>query len=94
MTAKAEYRVIVVFEDELRTAARLLRGFFDAERSLTAEEATGIIEACFCALQGVEDDGAVVVLGRKPELHAKSGDSAALDGGLSSGTDETKESKS
>lgn len=70
MTAKAEYRVIVLFEDELRLAARLLSGFFDKDRDLTSEEAVGIFEACHCALQGADDEGAVLVMGRKPDNSA------------------------
>jgi hypothetical protein len=66
VSAETSYRVIVLFEDEIRQAARLLRGFFDAERELTADEAVGIIQACFTAIQGAEDDEAVIVLGRKP----------------------------
>lgn len=66
MTAKATYKVVVLFEDEIRQAAKLLRGFFEPSRELTAAELTGIVEACFCAIQGAEDDEAVLCLGRKP----------------------------
>ena len=66
MSAKTEYRCVVLFEDEVRAAAKLLAGFFDPARDPTGEEAISIIEACYAALQGAEDDSAVVMLGRKP----------------------------
>jgi len=67
VSAKTEYRCVVLFEDEVRAAAKLLAKFFEpAARDPTGEEAISIIEACYAALQGAEDDSAVVMLGRKP----------------------------
>lgn len=66
MTAKVAYNVVILFEDEVRAAARLMAGLFAEERSLSADEAIAIIKACHCALQGAEVDDALLLLGRKP----------------------------
>lgn len=70
MTAKATYNLVVLFDDEVRLAARLLRAFFETGQDLSADEAVQIIEACHCALQGADAEDAVLVLGRKPPIAA------------------------
>lgn len=70
MTANATYNLVVLFDDEVRLAARLLRAFFETGQDLSADEAVQIIEACHCALQGADADDAVLMLGRKPSIAA------------------------
>jgi hypothetical protein len=70
MTAKATYEMVVMFEDEIRQAAKCVRAFMDLPEDAAAADleaaSTKLLQACMVALDGADADGAVLLLGRKP----------------------------
>lgn len=71
MAAKASYRLIVLFDAEIRTAAKLLAKSIamqdreDSEAGLALAEA---LHACRIALAGAEeDDSAIIVMTHSPK---------------------------
>ena len=68
MPAAVEYRAVILFEDEIRDAARLLQAARDApDEEIRGEILADALLACEIALQGVNDDGSILMLSRKPE---------------------------
>lgn len=70
MTAKTTFRAVILFEDEVRTAAKLLHALESMPDNVPNDEYISAVRvalsAAFVALQGADDDGATVLLGRKP----------------------------
>jgi hypothetical protein len=69
MTHQANYRMVVLFEDEVREAARALaayRALPDDADDEAFEAASKAFRLCTVALLGAEDDAAALVLSRKP----------------------------
>ena len=71
MTANAKFDCIILFEDEIRTAAKLVKRFVELDKDVDSEEyltaARAMVNACFVALQRADEDGICLLLGRKPE---------------------------
>jgi hypothetical protein len=70
MSAKTTNTLIVLFEDEVRLAAKLVKALVelpqdcsDAEYSAAARDA---LNACIYALAGADNENASLLLGRKP----------------------------
>jgi hypothetical protein len=70
MTAKGSYKTIILFEDEVRAAAKACSALRNLPAGAPDEEfqaaARAVLDACIVALDGAEDDAACVLLGRKP----------------------------
>lgn len=69
---KATMTLRILWEDELRAAARLIRHMHDCPRDDEEEyirRAQAALEACNFALYGADEEGAVVMMGSK-EYHA------------------------
>lgn len=74
MPAEAKMKVVVLYEDEVRTAAKAM----DQVRELLADETasddakdeawTTAMRACMVALAGAEDTAATLVLANKGDL--------------------------
>jgi hypothetical protein len=64
MSDSAKVQLCIVWEDELRTAAKLLRAMEDAETDDDYQVAAShALRACCTALWGVADDHCLVMLG-------------------------------
>ena len=72
MTANAKFDCIILFEDEIKTAAKMVKRFIELDKSVDSEEymlaATAMVNACSVALQRADEDGVCLLLGRKPDV--------------------------
>lgn len=71
MSAKAEYKLIVLFDDEIRKAARLLDEFEAANKAGDDDRAAHLVaealHACLIALAGAgKEDNCILVMSTKP----------------------------
>ena len=70
MTAIAKMECVILFEDEIRIAAKLVKQFFDMPQDATDEEYSAAAKTTFMAfataLNRAEEDDVVLLLGRKP----------------------------
>lgn len=98
MVTRTKMDCVVLFEDEVRAAAKLLRQFFDLSNNDKGESVTddqyqaagaAAIRAAYVALDGAENDAAIVLLGRKPTTPNEKvrGDPPALSAERPSSTD-------
>ena len=94
MSGNTKMRIVILFDDELRVAARALRAFTKTANSPDAkQEATGdalqeAIRACRVALYHVDDDPAMtLMLLRRDDIPLKSQYAVSYD------KDETEEAK-
>lgn len=69
MSAKSETRITLLFDDELREAAKALRALAELHDDAPYAEYNAAslraVNACVAALMGADDDGAILMLGRK-----------------------------
>lgn len=74
MPMQSTPRLIVLFDDELRDAARRvhaaaqLRRSADVDDDAASQAIVDALHACIVALDGAEDDGAVLVLATKAAM--------------------------
>jgi hypothetical protein len=72
MPSGTNFKVIVLFEDEVRIAAKAIHEFFSLNKNAEISDAefqrlgTNAIHACMVALSGAHEDENVLLLGRKP----------------------------
>jgi hypothetical protein len=69
MAASASYEIVILFEDEIRLAAKALADLECAEDASDEDyerAGSNALKACFAALSGAHKPGVVLVLGRKP----------------------------
>lgn len=92
MAAAASLKMVVLYEDEVRIAAKAL----DAFRELAADETSGddakdqawieAARACMVALAGAEDDGATLVLANKRDLLGRAAHTTWIEASIGSST--------
>ena len=63
MADKVKFKLVVLWEDELRFAARLLRQVLDTPEDGRAEAMIEAYRACQVALWGIDDDCVLAMLG-------------------------------
>ena len=71
MTANAKFDCIILFEDEIKTAAKMVKRFVEFDKDADSEEhllaaAIAMVNACSVALQRADEDGVCLLLGSKP----------------------------
>lgn len=76
MTYKANIELCILWEDELRLAAKMLHAMHDEnDPEAYREKAVTALQACSTALYGLHDDGKVAVMLGASELHKRVRDS-------------------
>ena len=63
MTAKISLHLCILWEDELRAAARALYAMKEANKDDFPDKARDALNACLVALHGLKDDRVAVMLG-------------------------------
>jgi hypothetical protein len=70
MPANGSYKTTILFEDEVRAAAKACAALRDLPAGAPDEEfqaaARAALDVCIVALDGAEDDASCLLLGRKP----------------------------
>ena len=72
MSNRASMEIVVLFEDEVRLAAKAVAAFValdeDAPDAEHHRASQNLLNACMVALAGADADDAVLVLGKKPNV--------------------------